>query len=77
MAGVRAGICMMLVPALRRVVRARAQATGLTASVPQASPAQTESKPSRSASSTRSMSIPAWPGRNLIVVASFMTGSSC
>ena len=33
-AGVRAGICMMLVPALMRVVRASTQATGLTASVP-------------------------------------------
>ena len=32
--GVRAGICMMLVPALIRVVRASTQATGLTASVP-------------------------------------------
>ncbi len=74
-AGVRAGICMMLVPALRRVVRASTQATGLTASVPQASPAHTASKPSRSASSTSSMSIPAWPGRNLIVVASFIRAS--
>jgi hypothetical protein len=33
-AGVRAGICMMLVPALIRSVRANTQATGLTASVP-------------------------------------------
>ncbi len=33
-AGVRAGICRMLVPALIRLVRARTQATGLTASVP-------------------------------------------
>jgi hypothetical protein len=33
-AGVRAGICKMLVPALIRSVRARTQATGLTASVP-------------------------------------------
>ena len=34
MVGVRAGICMMLVPALIRLVRARTQATGLIASVP-------------------------------------------
>ena len=33
-AGVRAGICMMLVPALMRLVRANTQAIGLTASVP-------------------------------------------
>ena len=33
-AGVRAGICMMLVPALIRVVCANTQATGDTASVP-------------------------------------------
>ncbi len=33
-AGVRAGICMMLVPALIFVVCARTQATGVTASVP-------------------------------------------
>src|SRR5258705_9247612 len=33
-AGVRAGICRMLVPALIRSVRANTQATGLTASVP-------------------------------------------
>jgi len=33
-AGVRAGICRMLVPALMRSVRARTHATGLTASVP-------------------------------------------
>ena len=32
--GVRAGICMMLVPALIRLVRASTQATGLTASLP-------------------------------------------
>ena len=71
-AGVRAGICMMLVPALIRLVRARTQATGLTASLPYASPAHTASKPSRSASNTRSISIPAWPGENLSVVDSFM-----
>ena len=33
-AGVRAGICMMLVPALIRLVRASTQVTGVTASVP-------------------------------------------
>jgi len=33
-AGVRAGICMMLVPALIFFVCARTQATGVTASVP-------------------------------------------
>ena len=33
-AGVRACICMMPVPALMRVVRARIQAVGVTASVP-------------------------------------------
>ena len=33
-AGVRACICMMPVPALIRVVRARIQAVGVTASVP-------------------------------------------
>jgi hypothetical protein len=32
--GVRAGICMMLVPALIRLVRASTQVTGVTASVP-------------------------------------------
>ncbi len=32
--GVRAGICMIPVPALIRLVCARTQATGLTASVP-------------------------------------------
>jgi hypothetical protein len=33
-AGVRAGICMMPVPPLMRVVRARTQEIGVTASVP-------------------------------------------
>jgi hypothetical protein len=33
-AGVRACICMMPTPALMRVVRARIQAVGVTASVP-------------------------------------------
>ena len=33
-AGVRAGICMMLVPALISFVCAKTQATGVTASVP-------------------------------------------
>jgi len=33
-AGVRAGICMMLVPAFICLVCANTQATGLTASVP-------------------------------------------
>ncbi len=33
-AGVRAGICMMLVPALMRLVRASTQAISVTASVP-------------------------------------------
>src|SRR5712691_5602786 len=75
-AGVRAGICMMLVPALIRLVRARTQATGLTASLPYASPAHTASKPSRSASSTRSISIPAWPGENLRVVDNFIASSA-
>lgn len=32
--GVRAGICMMLVPALIRLVRASTQVIGVTASVP-------------------------------------------
>jgi len=41
--GVRAGICMMLVPALIFLVCAKTQATGVTASVPYASPDQTAS----------------------------------
>jgi hypothetical protein len=56
-AGVRAGICMIDVPALIRVVRASTQAIGVTASVLYASPVQTDSKPTRSASSTVSISI--------------------
>ena len=40
--GVRACICMIAVPALIFVVRASTQATGDTASVPQASPDHTE-----------------------------------
>ena len=51
-AGVRAGICMMPVPAWIFVVRARIHATGVTASVEYASPVQTWLKPSRSASTT-------------------------
>jgi hypothetical protein len=42
MAGVRAGICMIAVPALIRVVRARTQAAGVTASEPQDSELQME-----------------------------------
>src|SRR6516164_7402712 len=65
MAGVRAGICMIAVPALIRVVRASTHAAAETASDPYASEVQTESKPRRSASSTRSigdaMSAPEYP----------------
>jgi hypothetical protein len=43
MAGVRAAICMIAVPARMRVVRARIHATGLTASEPHASALHTES----------------------------------
>ena len=57
MAGVRAGICMIPVPTLIVLVRASTQAAGVTASEPQASELQTVSKPSRSASRMRSMSI--------------------
>src|SRR5579883_2375486 len=73
-AGVRAGICMMPVPALMRLVRASTQATGVTASVPYASPAHTASKPRRSASQTRPMSMPL-PGDSFKVAASFMRGA--
>ena len=40
--GVRACICMIAVPALILVVRAKTQAAGDTASVPQASPDHTD-----------------------------------
>ena len=57
LAGVRAGICMMPVPSLMRVVCAPIQASGETASEPQASADQMESYPSASASLMRSISI--------------------
>ncbi len=53
-AGVRAEICSTAVPSLMRVVRAPIQQSGAIASDPYASAVHTESKPSRSASSTRS-----------------------
>ena len=43
MAGVRAGICMMAVPAFILVVCARIQAAGVTASEPHASAVQMDS----------------------------------
>src|SRR6516162_1254778 len=55
-AGVRACICMMPVPPLIFVVRANSHDTVVTASPPQASLVQAESKPRRSASSTKSRS---------------------
>jgi len=54
-AGVRAAICMMPEPSLRRFVCAAIQASGVMASEPYASAVQTESNPSRSASLMRSM----------------------
>ena len=59
-AGVRAGICIMAVPSRIFVVWAPIHASGDTASDPHASAVQTESKPSRSASWMRFMSIDAW-----------------
>ena len=58
-AGVRAAICMMLEPRPIRLVRAPVQARTVAASVPHASAAQAESKPSRSASSASATS---WSG---------------
>ncbi len=49
-AGVRAGICMIAVPIPICSVVAAIQDATVTASAPQASDVQTESKPSRSAS---------------------------
>ena len=49
-AGVRAGICMIAVPIPIRSVVAAIHDAVVTASAPQASDVQTESKPSRSAS---------------------------
>ena len=54
-AGVRAEICITAVPSLMREVRAPIQHNGENASEPYASAVQTESKPRRSASSTKSM----------------------
>ena len=54
--GVRPGICMIAEPTLIRSVVAAIQARTVTASVPQASAAHAESKPSRSASSASSIS---------------------
>ncbi len=54
--GVRPGICMIAEPTRIRLVSAAIQARTVTASVPQASAAQTESKPSRSASWARGTS---------------------
>jgi hypothetical protein len=55
-AGVRPGICMIAEPTLILVVVAASQLRTVTASVPQASAAQAESKPSRSASCASSIS---------------------
>jgi|GEM_PF-3079280 len=52
MAGLRAGICMIAVPTLILDVRARSHEALVTASVPQASDVQAESKPRSSASWT-------------------------
>ena len=56
-AGERPGSCMMAVPSLIFFVCAPIHARGLTASEPQASAVHTESKPQRSASWMRFMSI--------------------
>jgi hypothetical protein len=51
-AGVRAEICMMLVPSRMLLVPAPHQASGVRQSEPYASDVHTESKPSRSASAS-------------------------
>ena len=59
-AGVRAASCMIPVPRRMRLVTAARYASGVTASEPYASAVHTESKPSRSASCTRSTGRRSW-----------------
>ena len=72
-AGVRACICMIAVPTLRVVVCAAIQVAVVTASFPQASAVQADSKPRRSACWTRSIRIEAFGPKFMALMASFIS----